>query len=91
MRRFIFLLSAGILLLNLAEDGDIGKVRFVALPGLGQHHTEDDFHDVQICLPPDLLHKISHPWLNQLVIPDLNPILTTTYLFYSSSSGGIPL
>jgi hypothetical protein len=91
MRRFIFLLIADILLLNLAEDGDFGKVRFVSLPNLGEHQIKDDSRDVQIYLPPNFLDKISYPGLNQLVIPYLNPILTITYFFYSSSSGGIPL
>jgi len=90
MVRFIFLFIAGILLLTLAQNGDLGR-GFVSLTSLSQHRIEDDVRDVQTDVPPQHLHKISCHWLNQLIIPCLNAILTITYLFGSSSSGGVPL
>jgi hypothetical protein len=96
MRRLIFLICAVVLLFDLADDGRLGKVKFVAPNHAAQFsassaHSTSGQVDSQAGLPPAGLLGSPPPFTSQSASFGFVRCLTTNNFHFFGSAGGLPL
>jgi hypothetical protein len=96
MRRLIFLLCAVVLLLDLADDGCLGKVKLVAPTHTASYFVASSAHgsgkvDSQVDLPPLNRQELESQFPDQpLLIRGIHCHRKCNFSLFGSS-GGIPL
>lgn len=96
MRRLIFLICAVVLLCDLADDGCLGKVKFVAPSHAAQYsaassHTASGQVDSQLGLPPASLLVSPPTFTSQSVSFGAVHSFQINHFYFFGSSGGLPL
>jgi hypothetical protein len=96
MRRLIFLLCAVVLLLDLADDGCLGKVKLVSSHNAAKCSVTSCDHnsgkiDPQFVLPPAKLREYGREFIDRQVSGGIGHNIELDDFCYFGSSGGIPL
>jgi hypothetical protein len=96
MGRLIFLLCAVVLIFDLADDGYLGKVKFVASHHAAKFSVASPDHnsgrsDSQACLTPENPREFQPRFKGQLLSLRVVQCLKITDFCFFGSSGGIPL
>jgi hypothetical protein len=94
--RTVILLCAIALLVDLAEDGCLGKAEPVTPPSHGTiFHTcspgKSSSAESPVLIPPARLPDILQGWQEQSIFAEIESPLIIIKCFLLSSSGGIPL
>jgi hypothetical protein len=96
MKRLLFLMCALLLLVDLADDGYIGKVKYVPPYGQGANSfnlssQHPDKIDLQFGLPPPKWPCSLHCWQYLVKSIEVGRAFTVSGCHLLSSSGGMPL
>jgi hypothetical protein len=96
MKRILFLVCALLLLVDLADDGYLGKVTYATPYGKGSNSfnlssKNPDKIDLQFGLPPPKSIGSLHCWQYLLTSIEVGHTFTVSGCHLLSSSGGMPL
>jgi len=96
MRRLTFLICAVVLLLDLADDGCLGKVKFVAPQHAAKCSVDSSGHNSGKvhspgALSPEHLQEFRYDFDGQMASVRVVPSFKINDFYLFGSSGGIPL
>jgi hypothetical protein len=96
MKRAIPLIIALLLIFDLADDGCLGKAKFVAPQHAAQYSVASSSHnsgkaDSQIALPPEHLRDNPEQFLSYAASVEVDHYHKISFFPFHGSSGGIPL
>jgi hypothetical protein len=96
MRRLIFLICAVVLLFDLADDGCLGKIKFVASHNTAKcsvaspNPTSGNSH-FQVALAPENGRDLRQEFSAQPAAVAVTPSCKINHPYHFGSSGGLPL